>query len=78
MISVIFRYYNEQGDEMVSIGSVDFFHQKMETAKQLIERLAREHDEKLWQKLKAMSQSELYQVLVDTLNGDVLHTIHPN
>lgn len=78
MISIIFRYYNENGDERLSIGSYDHFKQKMKTAQQLVEWLAWEHTEQWRSNLTKMNGEELMNVLHNTLESDDLHKFHPN
>jgi hypothetical protein len=78
MISIIFRYYDKDGEEKLSIGSIDYFKQKVKTSKQLVERLAWEHNNERRETLRDMTQEQIVDVLTNTLQSDVLHTFHPN
>ncbi len=78
MISVIFRYFDENWDEKISIGSSEYFKQKVKTAKQLVERLAREHTDELRHQMIKMEQAELATLLSNILKKELLHIFHPN
>lgn len=78
MISVIFRYFNQDGEEKIAIGSLEYFKTTVKVSKQLVERLAWEHSEEWWSKMVSMQQEELFTLLTETLKSDVLHTFHPN
>lgn len=74
----MFRYYDENGDEKLSIGSQKYFDTVMKTAIQLVEYLRIEHSEEQREKIMFAGDEQVMKALIATLNQKTPFIIHPN
>lgn len=78
MQSVIFTFINCEGDECVSIGSMQYFKSTRKTCKQLVNAIAWNHSEDDREVMMSGTQDELYTALMNTLKNNQLHVFYPN
>lgn len=78
MKSIIFRYLNEEREEVIAIGSYAFFKNKMKTAKQLISVVGWKQTDEQWYHMVELEQEDLYELLNMIMDSHPLRVENPN
>lgn len=78
MQSVIFEYVNKDGDECISIWSMEYFITTCKNCKQIINALQRQHSEEDWEMMINARQNELFYMLCYAIKNNTKHVLYPN
>jgi len=76
MKSVIYRFIDDKGDELLACSSYEVYQEKIKTARQLIETVGVKHEKKRIKEINNCDDKKLKEVLTGYLD-DPIHVEHP-
>lgn len=67
MQSIIFTFINQDWNECVSIGSMEYYKTAQKYSKQIVNTLLWNHNKNDWDIISNLNQNALYSALVNTI-----------